>query len=67
MADDARGGVAAPEGGAHALDFAGRIGRIALRYKADIVMLDLDHPNSLPLNDPVNQLVHTEEARRLRA
>jgi guanine deaminase len=30
-------------------------------YKADIVMLDLDHPNWLPLNDPVNQLVHTED------
>src|SRR5215472_10061186 len=24
-------------------------------------MLDLDHPNWLPLNDPVNQLVHTED------
>jgi 5-methylthioadenosine/S-adenosylhomocysteine deaminase len=25
------------------------------------VMLDLDHPNWLPFNDPVNQLVHTED------
>jgi hypothetical protein len=24
-------------------------------------MLDLDHPNWLPFNDPVNQLVHTED------
>ena len=24
-------------------------------------MLDLDHPNWLPLNDPVNQLVHSED------
>ena len=24
-------------------------------------MLDLDHPNWLPLNDPVNQLVHAED------
>ncbi|MBV9814590.1 MAG: amidohydrolase family protein, partial [Alphaproteobacteria bacterium] len=38
-----------------------RIGRLAPDYKADIVMLDLDHPNWLPLNDPVNQLVHTED------
>jgi guanine deaminase len=53
--------LAATEGGARALGFGGRIGRIAAGYKADIVMLDLDHPNWLPLNDPVNQLVHTED------
>src|SRR5438445_9085672 len=29
--------------------------------KADIVMHDLDHPNWLPFNDPVSQLVHTED------
>ncbi|HEY3912459.1 MAG TPA: amidohydrolase family protein [Stellaceae bacterium] len=50
--------LAATEGGARAL---GLEGRIAPGYKADIVMLDLDHPNWLPLNDPVNQLVHTED------
>ena len=53
--------LAATEGSARALGFAGRIGRIAPGYKADIVMLDLDHPNWLPLNDPVNQLVHCED------
>ena len=54
--------LAATEGGARALGFAGKIGRIAPGYKADIVMLDLDHPNWLPFNDPVNQLVHCEDA-----
>jgi 5-methylthioadenosine/S-adenosylhomocysteine deaminase len=53
--------LAATEGGARALGFGGQIGRLAPSYKADIVMLDLDHPNWLPFNDPVNQLVHTED------
>ena len=53
--------LAATEGSARALGFAGKIGRIAPGYKADIVMLDLDHPNWLPFNDPVNQLVHVED------
>jgi 5-methylthioadenosine/S-adenosylhomocysteine deaminase len=53
--------LAATEGSARALGFGDRIGRLTPGYKADIVMLDLDHPNWLPLNDPVNQLVHTED------
>ena len=53
--------LAATEGSARAMGFGERIGRLAPGWKADIVMLDLDHPNWLPFNDPVNQLVHTED------
>ena len=52
---------AATIGSARALGFD-RIGRIAEGFKADIVFLDLDHPNWMPLNHPTNQLVHTEDA-----
>ena len=53
--------LAATEGSARALGFGDKIGRIAPGWKADLVMLDLDHPNWLPLNDAVNQLVHAED------
>jgi 5-methylthioadenosine/S-adenosylhomocysteine deaminase len=53
--------LAATEGSARALGFGDKIGRLAPGFKADIVMLDLDHPNWLPFNDPVNQLVHCED------
>lgn len=51
---------AATEGSARALGFE-KIGRVAPGYKADIVFLDLGAINWIPMNDPVNQLVHTED------
>jgi guanine deaminase len=42
------------------------IGRIAPGYKADLVFLDLDHINLVPLNNAVNQLVNTEDGAAVR-
>src|SRR5712692_10853913 len=53
--------LAATEGSARVLGLGDRIERIAPGYKADLVLLDLDHPNWMPFNDPVNQLVHCED------
>jgi guanine deaminase len=53
--------LAATEGSARALGFEGKLGRLAPGYKADIVFVDLAHVNWIPLNDPTNQLVHTED------
>ncbi len=48
-------------GSAAALGFGDAVGRMVAGAKADIVMLDLLHPNYMPLNDPTNQLVHAED------
>ena len=52
----------ATEGSARALGFGDRIGRIEPGYRADLVFLDLDHVNWLPMNDPCNQIVNSEDA-----
>jgi 5-methylthioadenosine/S-adenosylhomocysteine deaminase len=52
---------AATAGSAQALGFGDKVGRLAPGYKADVVLLDLDNINWIPLNDPINALVHTED------
>jgi guanine deaminase len=51
----------ATEGSARVLGFHDCIGRIAKGYKADLVLLDLDHVNFMPFNNAVNQIVHAED------
>jgi guanine deaminase len=51
---------AATEGSARALGFE-KLGKIEPGYQADIVFIDVQAINWIPINDPVNQLVHTED------
>ena len=53
--------AAATRGSARALGFGDEFGRLAPGSRADIVFLDLEHINWIPLNDPVNALVHVED------
>lgn len=50
----------ATKGSARTLGLEGAIGKLVPGYKADIVFLDLGHVNFVPLNDPTNQVVTTE-------
>lgn len=52
----------ATAGSAHVLGMGAQIGQIAPGYRADIVMLDLASIAFIPLNDPVNQIVHAEDS-----
>lgn len=56
----------ATEGSAAVLGMSELIGKIAPGYKADLVFLDLDHVNLVPLNNAANQLVNAEDGAAVR-
>jgi cytosine/adenosine deaminase-related metal-dependent hydrolase len=56
---------AATIGGASALGRSD-IGRIAVGAKADLVLVDLEHPAMLPAHDPLKSLVFTAAERAIR-
>lgn len=57
---------AATLGSARALGLSD-VGLIAPGYKADIVFLDLTSINLIPLNDPVNQIVQSEDGHSVHS
>jgi len=53
-------------GGARALGLDGEIGSIEPGKRADLVLLDADTPQFVPLNDPVTQLVYGETGQAVQ-
>src|SRR5262249_60820996 len=53
----------ATQSGARAVQLAGQIGALAVGMRADLVLYDLTAPRWVPLNDPVQHLVHVEDGR----
>lgn len=53
----------ATAGSARAMGMDKRIGKLTPGYEADVVFLDLDSINYVPLNDPTNQVVNCEDSR----
>lgn len=58
--------TAATRGGASAVGQEQSLGRIAVGYKGDLVLLDLTDPSYVPLNSAVRQIVYTEGGRGVR-
>ena len=51
----------ATSGSAQALGFGGKIGQLQPGFHADIIFLSLKSINFIPLNNPINQIVNSED------
>ncbi len=56
---------AATTGGARALR-RDDIGRLAVGAKADLVLVDLDHPSMMPVREPLRSLIYVAAGRAVR-
>ena len=48
-------------GSAKTLSFDDKIGKLLPGYHADIIFFDLKNINFIPLNNPINQIVNSED------
>ena len=53
-------------GGALSVHLENEIGRIAVGFRADLILIDLTDPAWVPLNGVVRQLVYTESGRGVK-
>lgn len=53
-------------GGARSMGLADVLGVVEVGRRADLILLDLDTPGFVPLNDPVRQLVYCETGSSVR-
>ena len=58
---------AATEGGADGARLGDTLGRIAVGFKADLTLIDLQDPSWSPMNGAARQLVHVEAGRGVRS
>jgi cytosine/adenosine deaminase-related metal-dependent hydrolase len=62
----ARAFESATLGGARVLGLADQVGRVAPRFRANLVFIDLNDPIWRPMNSAVRQLVYAETGRSVR-
>lgn len=58
--------AAATRGGARTVGMSDQLGRLAVGYRADLMLIDLTEPSWLPFNNAVRQLVYTESGAGVR-
>ena len=57
----------ATDGGARVMGLTDQVGKLQEGYLADIVLLDLDSPHLVPLNDPIRHMAFCESGASVRS